>query len=360
MKTVSNANILNDLDFRARDIFSRIVETYIETGEPVGSRTLSMKGLKLSPATIRNTMSDLAHMGLLDSAHISAGRAPTHQGLRLFVDGLLEVSQIAQEDKEIIDRRIESADGDISQALSEASSFLSGIAGGAGLVTTPAAESTVSHVEFVNIGVGQILVVLVFQDGRVENRFINSPIGITASQLQESTNYINYHLRGRTLSDSLNQLMVQLKSDEREIDNIAARLIEDGLAQWSGGKSILERKLIVRGRANLLNDTDLRIDLERVRVLFDELEKKRDLIQVLDAAKAGEAVKLFIGSENPLFALSGSALIAAPYMDGQNRVIGALGVIGPTRINYARVIPIVDYTAKILTKMVEKRQLITK
>ncbi len=360
MKTSSNSNILNDLDFRARDIFSRIVETYIETGEPVGSRTLSMLGLNLSPATIRNTMSDLAHMGLLDSAHISAGRAPTHQGLRLFVDGLLEVSQISQEDKDVIDRRIQNADGDISQALSEASSFLSGIAGGAGLVTTPASESAVSHVEFVNIGVGQILVVLVFQDGRVENRFINSPIGITASQLQESTNYINYHLRGRTLSDSLNQLMVQLQSDEREIDNIAARLIQDGLAQWSGGKSILEKKLIVRGRANLLNDADLRIDLERVRVLFDELEKKRDLIQVLDAAKAGEAVKLFIGAENPLFALSGSALIAAPYMDGQNQVIGALGVIGPTRINYARVIPIVDYTAKILTKMVEKRQLITK
>jgi heat-inducible transcriptional repressor len=353
-------NILGDLDSRARDIFSRIVETYIETGEPVGSRTLSLSGLNLSPATIRNTMSDLANIGLLDSPHISAGRAPTHLGLRLFVDGLLEVSEILQSDKDEIDTRIDAVGDDISQALTEASSFLSGIANGAGLVTTPNVESAVSHVEFVKLGATQILVVLVFQDGRVENRFVNAPIGITASQLIESTNYINHHLRGRTLSETLSQLIALLKSDEREIDAIAARLIQDGLAQWSGGKNLFEKKLIVRGRSNLLNDADLRVDLERVRVLFDELEKKRDLIAVLDAANSGAAVKLFIGAENPLFALSGSALIAAPYMDAQNRVIGALGVIGPTRINYARVIPIVDYTAKILTKMVEKRQLITK
>lgn len=351
---------LTELDDRARDIFGRIVETYIETGEPVGSRTLSLKGIKLSPATIRNTMVDLTNLGLLNSPHISAGRAPTDLGLRLFVDGLLEVSQISQIDKAQIDARMENVGDDISQALSEASSFLSGIAGGAGLVTTPSVESAVSHVEFLNIGIGQILVVLVFVDGRVENRFIDAPIGITPSQLQESTNYLNHHLRGKTISQSMEEIVKHLKNDERELDAIATRLIEDGFAQWSGGKHIGEKKLIVRGRSNLLNDSDLKIDLERVRILFDELEKKRDLIQVLDAAKSGEAVKLFIGAENPLFALSGSALIAAPYMDVQNRVIGALGVIGPTRLNYARVIPIVDYTAKILTKMVEKRGLITK
>lgn len=351
---------LHELDKRARDIFGRIVETYIETGEPVGSRTLAMQGINLSPATIRNTMSDLASLGLLNSPHISAGRAPTDLGLRLFVDGLLEVSQISQIDKNEIDKRMANVGDDISHALSEASSFLSGIAGGAGLVTTPNVESAISHVEFLNVGIGQILVVLVFVDGHVENRFIDAPIGITPSQLQESTNYLNHHLRGKTLFESLNEITAQLKSDERELDSITSRLIADGFAQWSGGKHLGERKLIVRGRSNLLNDSDIKIDIERVRILFDELEKKRDLIQVLDAAKAGEAVKLFIGAENPLFALSGSALIAAPYMDVQNRVIGALGVIGPTRINYARVIPIVDYTAKILTKMVEKRGLITK
>lgn len=351
---------LHDLDKRARDIFGRIVETFIETGEPVGSRTLSLNGIKLSPATIRNTMSDLTNLGLLNSPHISAGRAPTDLGLRLFVDGLLEVSTISQSDKDEIDKRLSYVEGDISNALFEVSSFLSNIAGGAGLVTTPNVESEVSHVEFLNVGIGQILVVLVFVDGHVENRFINAPNGITPSQLQESTNYLNHHLRGKTLSESLNEIIAQLKKDENELNELTTRLIADGFAQWSGSKYIGERKLIVRGRSNLINDTDLKIDIERIRILFDELEKKRDLIQVLDAAKAGEAVKLFIGAENPLFALSGSALIAAPYMDVQNRVIGALGVIGPTRLNYARVIPIVDYTAKILTKMVEKRGLITK
>lgn len=352
-------NLLGDLDIRARDIFARIVETYIETGEPVGSRTLSLNGIDLSPATIRNTMSDLADLGLLSAQHISAGRAPTHLGLRLFVDGLLEVSQIRDDDKAIIDKRINMAEDDISQALSEASSFLSDIAGGAGLVTTPNQESAVSHVEFIAIGGEQILAVLVFEDGRVENRFIKAQEGIIPSQLQSCTNYINHHLRGKTLNESLEALVAQLRQEQNEIDTIAARLIADGIAQWSGSSHFDERKLIVRGRANLLNDTDLRIDLERVRILFDELEKKRELIQVLDAAKDSAAVKLFIGSENPLFALSGSALIAAPYMDNQNRVIGALGVIGPTRINYARVIPIVDYTAKILTNMAKKRAFFT-
>lgn len=356
---MSSKSLLSDLDIRARDIFSRIVETYIETGEPVGSRTLSLNGIDLSPATIRNTMSDLADLGLLSAQHISAGRAPTHLGLRLFVDGLLEVSQISDEDKSVIDSRINN-DDNISQALSEVSSFLSDIAGGAGLVTTPSRESAVSHVEFLLIGIGQILAVLVFDDGRVENRFINAPQGITHSQLQACTNYLNHHLRGKTINESLDTIVNQLRHEERELDSIAARLIADGFAQWSGSNHLGEKKLIVRGRSNLLNDADLRIDLERIRILFDELEKKRDLIQVLDAAKDGAAVKLFIGSENPLFALSGSALIAAPYLDNQNRVIGALGVIGPTRINYARVIPIVDYTAKILTKVAQKRAIFSR
>lgn len=357
----SSGNItqLGDLDIRARLIFHEIVESYIETGEPVGSRTLSQKGLGLSAATIRNTMADLANLGLLNAQHISAGRSPTHHGLRLFVDGLLEVTEILPEDKDAIDKRLNSANGDINNALSEASSFLSGIANGAGLVTTPSRETAISHVEFIKIGVSQALVVLVFEDGQVENRIIETIDGLTSSQLQESTNFLNFHLKGRTISESMALINSELIDYQKELDKITQRLIKDGLAQWGGNYFNDERKLIVRGRSNLLNDSDLSFDLERVRVLFDELEKKKDLISLLDATKDKEAVKLFIGSENPLFALSGSALIAAPYRDGQNRIIGALGVIGPTRINYARIIPIVDYTAKILSKMIEKRSLFT-
>lgn len=352
---VASPTLLTKLDNRARAIFRTIVETYLETGEPVGSRTLSMHGIGLSPATIRNVMADLADLGLLDAPHSSAGRAPSHAGLRLFVDGILEISELDLAQKAQIDQRIGDNNNDMSAALSEASSFLSGIAGGAGLVTTPSHESAISHVEFIMVGTGQALVILVFEDGQVENRLIAAPVGITGSQLQASTNFLNFHLRGRTLSQSLDITLRELKNSQRELDNVTARLIKVGIAQWSGNDFGDDRKLIVRGRANLLNDPNLNMDLERARILFDELEKKRDLILMLDAAKDGSAVKLFIGAESPLFALSGSALIAAPYMDGQNRVVGALGVIGPTRINYARIIPIVDYTAKVLTNMVRNR-----
>lgn len=350
---------LNELNIRAKEIFRGIVETYLATGEPVGSRTLSLQGIGLSPATIRNTMSDLANMGLLDAAHISAGRAPTHMGIRLFVDGLLEVSEIDEAQKNEIDARMDSAGGDISNALSEASNIVSSIAGAAGLVTTPNREAAIRQVEFVAIGKDQVLVILVFDDGQVENRFIDTPQGINALQLQESSNFMNYHLKGRTLSEALSETINQTKIAERELDEVAQRLIQDGFAQWAGIRDNEKRKLIVRGRANLLNNPDLHMDLERVRILFDELEKKQDLIQMLDAAKDGSAIKLFIGAESPLFALSGSALIAAPYMDSHNRVVGALGVIGPTHINYARVIPIVDYTAQMLTKMLSNRGFIT-
>jgi heat-inducible transcriptional repressor len=357
MMIPSRPTTLADLDARARDIFRDIVETYLETGEPVGSRTLSRRGIALSPASIRNTMSDLAALGLLDAPHLSAGRTPTHIGLRLFVDGLLEIGDLSRDEKAEIDARLAAAGSDLSSALSEASSLLSGLAGGAGLVTTPRRESPIKHVEFVGVGPGQTLVVLVFDDGQVENRLINTPVGLTPSQLQESTNFLNFRLKGRTLSEALNQAVDDAKQAEASLDSVAAGLIAAGFAEWSGEDPLAGRKLIVRGRANLLGDSQAAGDMERVRTLFDDLERKRDLIQVLDAARDASAVKLFIGAENPLFSMSGSALVAAPYMDSQRRVLGALGVIGPTRLNYARVIPMVDYTAKVVGRLIERRGL---
>jgi heat-inducible transcriptional repressor len=354
-----NNTLLSELNDRAREIFRGIVETYLATGEPVGSRTLSLQGIGLSPATIRNTMSDLANMGLLDAAHISAGRAPTDLGIRLFVDGLLEISEIDEAQKNEIDARMGSVGDDISSALSEASNIVSSIAGAAGLVTTPNRDAAIRQIEFVALGQGKILIILVSEDGHIENRFIDVPYRISASQLQESSNFMNHHLKGRTLSEALKETLSQKINAEKELDEAAQRLIKDGIAQWAGIKENEKRKLIVRGRANLLNNTDLNMDIEKVRILFDELEKKQALIEMLDAAKDGYAIKLFIGAESPLFALSGSALIAAPYLDNRNRVIGALGVIGPTNINYARVIPIVDYTAQMLTKMISNRGFIT-
>jgi len=341
---------LADLDERARDIFRRIVESYLETGEPVGSRTLSKGGLSLSPASIRNTMQDLTQLGLLGSPHISAGRLPTHAGLRLFVDGLLEVGDVAEDERRAIDARLHAHGRNFDEALNEASAILSGLAGGAGVVVTPVREAGVKHVEFVSLGADRALAVMVFADGTVENRIVRLAAGVTPSSLQEATNFLNQHLRGRTLAEARVDLDAELTRARRDLDETAARLVEDGLAAWSGGEGE-DRALIVRGHSNLLGDREV-LDLERAKMLFDDLEQKGQLIQLLDGVRDGEGVRIFIGAETRLFSLSGSAVIAAPYMTGRQRVLGAIGVIGPARLNYARIIPLVDYTARVLGQVI--------
>jgi len=343
------------LDQRARDIFRRIVETYLETGEPVGSRTLSQRGIHLSPASIRNTMQDLAAAGLLAAPHTSAGRAPTHAGLRLFVDGLLEVGDLTSEERREIDARLAGRGRGFEEALNAASSLLSGLAGGAGIVAAPARDAGVKHVEFVALAHDQALAILVADDGTVENRLMALPAGVTPATLQEASNFLNARLKGRSLADARGEMRSELEVARRELDAHAARLVEDGLAAWSGGAD-KDRALIVRGRANLLQDREALEDLERVRVLFDDLEQKEQLIGLLDDVAEAEGVRIFIGAETRLFSLSGSAVIAAPYMGGRQRVLGAIGVIGPARLNYARVIPLVDYTARVLGRMLDGQE----
>lgn len=347
---------LSELDSRAREVFRHVVETYLETGEPVGSRTLS-RDFPLSPASIRNTMQDLAHLGLLTAPHISSGRLPTHQGLRLFVDGLLEVGDLAEDAKRDIEARLAPKGQTFEAALREASNLLSGLAGGAGLVMTPVFEAGVKHVEFVRLGSDQALAVLVFDDGRVENRLMPLQAGMTPSVLMEASNYLSVRLKGRTLSEAGAELRAELQQERRKLDEAAASLVEAGLAVWSGGDAE-KRSLIVRGQANLLEATQSLEDLERVRSLFEDLEQKEELIDLLDDVRGAQGVRIFIGSESKLFSLSGSAVIAAPYMASESRangprVVGAIGVIGPTRLNYARIIPLVDYTAKILGRLLD-------
>jgi len=343
---------LVELDTRAREIFRRIVETYLETGEPVGSRTISRGGVHLSPASIRNTMQDLTELGLLGAPHISAGRLPTHAGLRLFVDGLMEVGDVSEEDRRSIEARLTAHGRSFDDAFNEASAILSGLAGGAGLVVTPVREAGVKHVEFVALGPDQALAVMVFEDGLVENRLMRLAAGITPASLQEASNFLNARLRGKTLVEAKIDIAAELDRARRELNTAAARLIEDGLAAWSGGEGG-ERALIVRGRANLLGDPNTVTDLERVRMLFEDLEQKEQLIGLLDGVREADGVRIFIGAETRLFSMSGSALIAAPYMSGGQKVLGAIGVIGPARLNYARVIPLVDYTARVLGRIMD-------
>lgn len=350
------ADDLNALDARSREIFREIVEAYLTTGEPVGSRTLSRQSaVHLSPASIRNTMADLAALGLLDAPHAMAGRRPTQLGLRFFVDSLLQLGEAPEEQKREIDSRIAKAGSSPQDVLGAASELLSGLAGGAGLVVTPERDAPVRHAEIVAIGPEQALLVLVFEDNQIENRLLSLPPGYGASALTEATNFLNARFKGKTLAQARAEAAEALRRDRAALDQAAAKLVEAGLVEWSGEDPTAGRALIVRGRANLLSKAEALADLELARRLFDDLEKTRELIQVLDSAKAGESVRIFIGSENPLFSLSGSSLIVAPYMNAERKVVGALGVIGPTRLNYARVIPVVDYTARVIGKVLDGR-----
>jgi len=347
---------LSTLDARAREIFREIVEAYLTTGEPVGSRTLSkLGGMGLSAASIRNTMADLASMGLLEAPHAMAGRLPTQTGLRFFVDSLLQLGDLPPEEKREIDARIAQAGSNPQDVMGAASDLLSGLAGGAGLVVTPERDAPVRHAEIVGIGPGQALLVLVFEDNQVENRIISTPADMPPGALTEAANYLNARFKGKTLTEARAAAADALHHDRAALDQAAAKLVESGLVEWSGEDPTLGRALIVSGRGNLLRDQQAVADLERARRLFDDLEKTRELIQVLDLATVADTVRVFIGSENPLFSLSGSSLIVAPYMNGERRVVGALGVIGPTRLNYARVIPVVDYTARVVGRVLDGR-----
>jgi len=339
------------MDQRNRDIFREIVQSYLDTGEPVGSRTISRRGVSLSPASIRNVMSDLAEMGLIDAPHTSAGRRPTHVGLRMFVDSLLQIGEPAEDDKRAIEARLVGSGRRVENVLAEASELLSGVVGGAGLVSTPAQDAPIRHVEFVRISAEQALAVIVAETGEVENRVLALPPGLPASSLIEAGNYLNARMKGRTIPQAREQVMRELGERRTALDQAAARLVEDGFAQWSGEDPGRGRSLIIRGRAKLLDDASAAEDLERVRDLFAELERSENLLNVLDTASDAEGVRLFIGAENPLFSLSGSAMIVAPYMNAERKIVGALGVIGPTRLNYARVIPMVDYTAQVVGRL---------
>jgi heat-inducible transcriptional repressor len=345
-------HLLSELNERSREVFRRVVEGYLESGDPVGSRTLARAmAEKLSAATIRNVMNDLEFHGLLGSPHVSAGRVPTQLGLRMFVDGLMEVSELGAQDRERIDATMGSQNPDVGSLLDRVGSALSGITHGASLVLTPKIEAPVRHVEFVSLAADRALVVLVFADGRVENRVFTPPLGQTPSSMREAANFLNAMAEGRTLSELRDHITLQIRDRRQELDILAADLVESGLALWQNEGERYER-LIVRGRSNLI---DSEIDLERVRSLFDDLERKRDIAEFLDLTEEGDGVRIFIGSENKLFSLSGSSLVVSPYMNADRKIIGAVGVIGPTRLNYGRIVPIVDYTAQLVGRMVSGR-----
>lgn len=339
------------LNERSKEIFRQIVETYLETGDPVGSRTISRaEGINVSPATIRNVMSDLEDAGLLLAPHTSAGRVPTDIGLRLFVDGMMEMGNLTKSERESIKGQCSTSGKKFESVLADATKALSGLSRCASVVMVPRQDVVVRHIEFVPVASDRALVVLVADDGTVENRLINVPAGVPPSTLVQASNFLNARLSGRPLDEVLTSVQGELERHQRELDSLATKVINDGVAVWGGGDGAAGT-LIVSGQSNLLENVQAVEDLDRLKRLFDELERKKDLIKLMELAKDGRGVRLFIGSENNLFSLSGSSLVVSPYMNGANKVVGVIGVIGPTRINYARIVPMVDYTAQVVSRI---------
>ncbi len=349
--TPSSVRTVAVLNERSREIFRRIVESYVETGEPVGSRTLSRSlRLALSPATIRNVMADLQEAGLLYAPHTSAGRLPTEAGLRLFVDGLLEIGGLTEEERTDIDVKCSATGRSVEEALAEATSMLSGLADCAGLVLAPKSETPLKHIEFVGLTDGRALVVMVGENGVVENRLIEVPVGIPPSALVEARNFLSARLVGRTLTEARAEIAAELKEHRVQLDQLTTEVVETGLATWAGESQ--SGYLIVKGQAKLLENITAIEDLEQIRALFQALETKETMARLLELAHDAEGVQIFIGADNALFALAGCSMVVAPFANSSEKIVGAIGVIGPTRINYARIIPMVDYTAKVISRMI--------
>jgi heat-inducible transcriptional repressor len=350
---VASQASLAQLNERSREIFRMIVESYLATGEPVGSRNLSrILPMTLSPASVRNVMSDLEQLGLVYAPHTSAGRLPTEIGLRFFVDALMQIGDLTENERKAIEAQVAGLgqSNTVEAVLTEASGLLSGLSRAAGVVLTAKSNQRLKHIEFVRLEPERALVVLVAEDGQIENRVLNIPVGLPTSALIEASNFLNARIRGRTLAEVKTEIERRLKEGQAELDELTQRIVAAGLASWSGGERD-ERKLIVRGQAHLLEDLKALADLERVRLLFDDLETRREVVDLLGRAEQAEGVRIFIGSENKLFSLSGSSTIVAPYHDASGQIVGVLGVIGPTRLNYARIVPMVDYTAKVVSKL---------
>ncbi len=338
------------LDQRSRDILKLVVDAYMETGDPVGSKFIAERlGMGLSPATIRGVMAELEEIGLLRAPHVSAGRVPTSAGLRLFIDGILEIGDLGASEKASIEAQCAATGKNLSDMLSKATDALAGLSSCAGLVSAPKIDRPLRQIEFIALAPGQVLVVLVTEDGMIENRVLEVPQDLSLSSLTLATNYLNRRLAGRRLADAQKEIEEEIKQRRAELDELTARLVQSGLAVWSGHQA--SGQLLVRGQARLLEDVTAIEDLERIRRLFDALETEEATAKLLEAAGEAEGVQIFIGAENQLFAHTGCSVIVSPYTNGRAQVIGAIGVIGPLRMNYARIIPMVDYTAKLVGRL---------
>jgi heat-inducible transcriptional repressor len=343
------------LNERSREIFRHVVDAFVETGEPVGSRTISRKlGGSLSPATIRNVMADLEYAGLLYAPHTSAGRLPTEAGLRMFVSGLLQVGGLDASARTALEAHCQAAGRSSEDVLNQATGALAGLAQCAGLVLAPKLEAPLKHIEFVNLKPGRALVVMVDEAGTVENRVFEVPKDLRPSALVEAGNFLAARLAGKTVAEARIGILAELDSGRAELDELTTKVVQAGLATWSGDRGNERDALIVKGQSNLLSNVTALEDLERIRQLFTALEAREQMVRLLDLVGKAEGVQIFIGAQNELFGMAGCSMVVAPFQNSREQIVGAIGVIGPTRLNYARIIPMVDYTAKLVGRILDR------
>ena len=352
----SDAHGVAALNERSREVFRHIVDAYVETGEPVGSRTIARKlGGMLSPATIRNVMADLEYAGLLFAPHTSAGRLPTEAGLRMFVSGILQVGGLDAEERKTIDAHCQAAGRSMEDVLAQATGTLAGLAQCASVVMAPKVEAPLKHIEFVNLKPGRALVVIVNANGVVENRIIDVPADLPPSTLIEAGNFLASHLAGKTIAEAKSEILMEVDSRRAQLDELTAKVVKAGLATWGGSNSgARDAALIIKGQSNLLNNVTGLEELDSIRHLFGVLEEREQVARVLDLVGRAEGVQIFIGAQNELFGMAGCSMVVAPFQNAREQIVGAIGVIGPTRLNYARIIPMVDYTAKIVGRMLDQ------
>lgn len=348
----------SQLSSRSKEIFSALVDAYIETGEAVGSRLLAKRApCALSSATIRNIMADLEEAGLLYAPHTSAGRIPTEAGLSFFVDSLLECSDF--EDDTAIEHTLEerlseeaASGGEVDEVLEQATALLSGLSQYAGIVLSPKTDSILKRIEFVTLSPTQLLVVILSNTGHVENRLIPYDRNLTPEQLKQLSNYLSTYLEGKTLVEGLAWVQAELKKQQHRFTKEATRLVQQGLETWS--RAHKPSSLILKGQANLLDAVEERNELDPIRNLFEAIETKQTMVHLLEATSNAEGIQVFIGSENPNFNVAGCSLVAASYRSADNRIVGALGVIGPSNMHYRQVIPLVSCTAKVINRLLKR------
>lgn len=343
--------MISELNERSREIFRFIVDAYLETGHPVGSRTISQQsGLSLSPASIRNYMADLEAAGLLHAPHTSAGRLPTETGLRLYIDGLMEVGRLSSDERKTIEQSCAATGRPVGEVLDQATTQLSGLSACASLVIAPTTDKTIKQVQFVPLSPGKVLSILVLENNMVENRVMDVPITLPPSSLIAASNYLNARLSGKRITQARTEIETEIQNNQTQLDKLTQKLVQDGLALPASANT---GHIIIRGQSNLLEDVKAVEDLERARALLNYLEEQQNMLNILNAVGDAQGVQIFLGTQNEIFDQSGWSMILSPYKDSEQEIVGAIGVIGPTRLDYDRIIPMVDYTSKAMQKFLD-------